>query len=260
MKKTLLIGKLDDAAKEIGDCLSEKCQVLLCSEDEDIIRGMVETEKPDLIVTYFSGSAVFARDMFTLLMPFKIPLLGIGDASNEAELFINGYLSESWIRFLGKPAAPKDILRCVGELFGEKPVGSGSGDSVGAETNGIHTNKKILLVDDSPAFVRAMQAVLSTRYHVTFATSGAQAIAAIAKSKPDLILLDYEMPVCDGKMTLQMLRAEEDMKDIPVIFLTGISDARHVSDVIGLHPQGYLLKPCSDEMIFSAIEKVLSAS
>lgn len=246
MKKTILIGKYDDATKEIGNYLSRQCQVMLCSEEQEIIERMIQTEKPDLIVVLLSGSAVFAREMFAFLLPKGIPLLGIGNEKDKAELIINGYLfDESKVRFISKPAAPDAIfenLRALG-IEGDNQCG------VNAPT--------ILLVDDSPTFLRVMQAMLSKKYKVAFATSGTQAIVSVAKNKPDLILLDYEMPVCDGKMTLEMLRSDNDMKDIPVVFLTGISDARHVSQVVDLHPQGYLLKPCSEEIVFSTIEKVL---
>ncbi len=251
MKKVLLIGTFDSAVKEIGDCLAGQFQVQPCAEEEEAMQGMLQTGTFDWIVISLSGSAIAARQKFTVLRQSKIPLLGIGDASQETELFISGFLSESDVRFLRRPASPTDVTRCAKELgvWEEDKAGTGSGAGTGTGT--------ILLVDDSPEFLRTMEAMLSDTYKVAFATSGAQALVAIGKSKPDLILLDYEMPVCDGKMTLEMIRSEEDMKDIPVIFLTGISDARHVRAVKRLHPQGYLLKPCSKEMLLSAIEKVL---
>lgn len=48
----------------------------------------------------------------------------------------------------------------------------------------------------------------------------------------DLIFLDYEMPICDGKMTLEMIRELEESKDIPVVFLTGVSDKEHIAAVL----------------------------
>jgi len=103
-----------------------------------------------------------------------------------------------------------------------------------------------------------MQAMLSKKYRVTFASSGTQAIVAVGRAKPDVILLDYDMPVCDGKMTLQMLRSEEETKDIPVIFLTGLADSEHVREVLALRPQGYLLKPPDEATIFARLEEVLA--
>ena len=82
-------------------------------------------------------------------------------------------------------------------------------------------------------------------------------MTAIGKKRPDLILLDYEMPVCDGKQTLEMIRADEDLRDIPVLFLTGVSDRAHIEAVLDLKPAGYMLKPPIREKIVEAIEKAL---
>ena len=74
------------------------------------------------------------------------------------------------------------------------------------------------------------------------AESGVAAIRTITLNRPDLILLDYEMPVCDGKQTLEMLRLEKSFADIPVIFLTGRGDPEVVKQLLALKPAGYLLK------------------
>ena len=65
---------------------------------------------------------------------------------------------------------------------------------------------------------------------------------AITAKKGDLVLLDYEMPVCDGKQTLEMLRSEKAFADITVIFLTGRRDPQSMIQVMPLKPAGYLLK------------------
>ena len=60
--------------------------------------------------------------------------------------------------------------------------------------------------------------------------------------KPDLVLLDYEMPVCDGKQVLEMIRSEDIFAGIPVIFLTGRTDPETVRKLVSLKPDGYLAK------------------
>ncbi len=258
MKKILLIGKYDDVAREIKNSLAGEYLVRLCSAEQDFIKGMLEAEPHDLIIVSLSGSAVFAREMFSFLRTYQIPILGLGSESDEAELFINSLLTDSNVRFLRKPAKMEDILKYVRILNGEEEEQNAhevSGDT--GKDVGQAGNATILLIDDSRGFVRFMHTILSKKYKVTFATSAAQAFVSIGRNKPDLILLDYEMPICDGRKMLQMLRAEEDMKDIPVVFLTGISGASHVSKVVELHPEGYLLKPCSEETVFDMIAKVL---
>ena len=80
---------------------------------------------------------------------------------------------------------------------------------------------------------------------------------SIGKKRPDLILLDYEMPVCDGRQTLEMIRADDEISDIPVIFLTGVNDREHIEPILALRPAGYLLKPPVQERILEAIKKAL---
>ena len=79
------------------------------------------------------------------------------------------------------------------------------------------------------------------------------------KQRPDVILLDYEMPVCDGRQTLEMIRADEEMKDIPVIFLTGVNDRENIQAVLRLRPAGYLLKPAVPERRIETIEKAAAS-
>ena len=101
---------------------------------------------------------------------------------------------------------------------------------------------KILVVDDSMTIREGMKQLLSEDYEVSSAESGVAAIRTNTLNRPDLILLDYEMPVCDGRQTLEMLRSEKAFEDIPVIFLTGRRDPESMIKVMPLKPAGYLLK------------------
>lgn len=102
--------------------------------------------------------------------------------------------------------------------------------------------RKVLLVDDSAMVRETIRELLREDYEISVAESGIAAIRAITLSKPDLVLLDYQMPVVDGHQTLQMLRQESDLADVPVIFLTGSDDPDSVRKLVALKPQGYLLK------------------
>lgn len=109
----------------------------------------------------------------------------------------------------------------------------------------VHQKKKVLVVDDSEFMLKTMHDLLADDYEVIVAKSGLSAIRGITLERPDLILLDYEMPVCDGSQVLEMIRAEKDFKDIPVIFLTSRVDRESVRKVIELKPEGYLSKSLS---------------
>lgn len=107
--------------------------------------------------------------------------------------------------------------------------------------------KRILVVDDSEFMRSRIVKLLSADYDLIEAESSISAIREITVSRPNLILLDYEMPVCDGRQALEMIRSDKAIADIPVIFLTGKGDLESVQKVMALKPDGYLLKKMPDE-------------
>ena len=117
--------------------------------------------------------------------------------------------------------------------------------------------KTVLVVDDNPILLRSMNGILSSHYDVMLANSGTKAMTMIGQQVPDVVFLDCEMPVCDGKMTYKMLKDLDEMKDVPIVFLTGINDASYIQDALKLQPAGYLLKPASKDRIFETLRRVL---
>ncbi len=113
---------------------------------------------------------------------------------------------------------------------------------------------KVLVVDDSMTIREGIRRLLGDDYEVCAVQSGISAFRAITLDKPDLILLDYEMPVCDGMHVLEMLRSEKEFADVPVIFLTSRDDPESVKKVLALKPDGYLLKYLKPVQIRERIE------
>lgn len=122
------------------------------------------------------------------------------------------------------------------------------------ETQEAAHRPKILVVDDSLTIRESIRRLLKEDYDVTAAESGVAAIRSITLNQPDLVLLDYEMPIVDGKQTLEMLRSERSFEDIPVIFLTGRRDTATMIQVMPLKPAGYLLKDSKPESIKQEID------
>lgn len=114
--------------------------------------------------------------------------------------------------------------------------------------------KNILLIDDDLTYLKTMQEWLSMKYNITITKSGMQAITYITNHTPDLILLDYEMPITTGPQVMEMLRSEPNSANIPIIFLTGRSDRESVMTVMALKPQGYMLKSMTKEQILETID------
>ncbi len=257
MKKILLIGKLNSVVNETNKFLSQHFHVQLCSENAAVLEGMLKIVNPDLVMISLIGAYDIDTSIFFMLSDRynHIPVLTIG-TKEESSSFFKYYADgqfENLIRPVENTAIFEAVLRRLGidreELLKESE-----------EEQKEHTAKKrILVVDDNGTALRTMKAMLEDHYEVALAVSGAQAMTSIGKKRPDLILLDYEMPVCDGKMTLEMIRAEEDMKDIPVIFLTAVNDRANIEAVLKLKPAGYFLKPAVKDRMIAEIEKILEA-
>ncbi|TPD54217.1 MAG: response regulator transcription factor [Thalassolituus maritimus] len=120
-----------------------------------------------------------------------------------------------------------------------------------ATTSGTTASGTILIVDDTPESLAFMnEALAGAGYTVLVAMDGEQALNIARLMTPDLILMDGVMPRMDGFETCRALKASPDSEDVPVIFLTGLSDS---SDVLkGLEAGGvdYLTKPVNlDEML-----------
>ena len=103
---------------------------------------------------------------------------------------------------------------------------------------------RVLLADDSPTIRAVMGGELDRLGHdVLSATDGHEALAVLRTQRPDVALLDIEMPGLDGLGVLRAMRAEEELANIPVVFLTGRVSAEDVSRGLREGAHDYLRKP-----------------
>ncbi|MDQ7785765.1 MAG: SpoIIE family protein phosphatase [Desulfomonilaceae bacterium] len=102
---------------------------------------------------------------------------------------------------------------------------------------------KVLVVEDHPISRKLLQTMLSKNYQAIAASSGPEAIDLSAKEKPDLILLDIDMPGMDGFQTLEILKREVIGPSVPVIFLTAREDTGSKEQGLEAGAVDYLTKP-----------------
>lgn len=117
--------------------------------------------------------------------------------------------------------------------------------------NAVETPRDIvLLVDDSPESLSFLtEALEESGYSVLIATSGASAMSIVDRITPDLILLDAVMPGMDGFETCGRLKAHGAVAQVPVIFMTGLTETEHVVRALGAGGVDYLTKPINvDEL------------
>jgi DNA-binding response OmpR family regulator len=118
---------------------------------------------------------------------------------------------------------------------------------------------KILSVDDSKAVRTLLSKVLSPfACELSEATNGEEGLAVAARERPDLIILDYNMPVMDGVSMLQRLREHEAIRHIPVIMLTTESSAEMIATIARLGVHDYLTKPFNEKLLLTKVSRVVS--
>lgn len=117
--------------------------------------------------------------------------------------------------------------------------------------------KHVLVVDDNTMMLKLIKEYLHEKYDVATAVSGKIALKFLERKKTNLILLDYEMPGENGPAVLEQLRASDATKDIPVVFLTGVTEREKIQEALLLKPRSYLLKPINREKLLSTIEKII---
>ena len=103
---------------------------------------------------------------------------------------------------------------------------------------------KILVIDDEPDLVSTIQCRLEwCKFVVATAGNGEDGLKKAAKEKPDLILLDIDMPGMDGHEVLERLRNRPDLRDIPVIMCTALCEAEDIAKASSYGIVDYIAKP-----------------
>ncbi|MBQ2706064.1 MAG: response regulator [Agathobacter sp.] len=204
------------------NAVKEDITALLMYTDEDMIKKQ--------------QALVFMRDK---AVEEDMPVFAIGDVNELAEIR-NLVPKQLLKKEFQRPIDVKEVVASLDEYI---------------KNNGKHTKKKILVVDDSGVMLRNVKGWLEDYYQVSLANSGTMAIKYLSTNRPDLVLLDYEMPVINGKQVLEMIRSESEFSSIPVMFLTSKNDKETITQVLGLKPEGYILKSTKPEQIIQMINE-----
>ena len=119
---------------------------------------------------------------------------------------------------------------------------------------------RILVVDDEVDIVSTIEFRLkSCEFDVITANNGQDGMETATKEKPDLILLDINMPIMDGHEMLERVRSHPDLKGTPVIMLTAYSDRGDITKVADLGISDYITKPFDFSELMEKISSALDS-
>ena len=115
----------------------------------------------------------------------------------------------------------------------------------------------VMIIDDVKTNIDILVETFHQDYEVSVAMDGKAALEVIAEDKPDLILLDIMMPEMDGYEVCKRLKAAESTKNIPVIFITAMTEERDEAKGLALGAVDYITKPFSPELVKSRVRNQL---
>jgi DNA-binding response OmpR family regulator len=127
------------------------------------------------------------------------------------------------------------------------------------EMQGGHMGCSVLIVDDEPNIVRSLEfLMMKAGYDVRVARDGEQALAEIAKTQPDLVLLDAMMPKRDGFDVCQTIRTNPRWSSVRVIMLTAKGRDIEREKGLAMGADDYITKPFSTKEVVAQVEKILA--
>jgi DNA-binding response OmpR family regulator len=119
--------------------------------------------------------------------------------------------------------------------------------------------KRVVCIEDEPEMIDLVRLILGRKgFHVIGANGGIEGIEAVRRERPDLVLLDLMMPDMDGWEVYQQMKADPDLRAIPVVVVT--AKAQSIDKVLGLHiakVDDYITKPFGPQELLESVEKIL---
>ncbi|MCR5690775.1 MAG: response regulator [Eubacterium sp.] len=267
--KILIIGRNRKIAADLRERIKEdrKYSVIRCKASKEELFNVVPVEMPHVIIICLQDETRESVKMFNLLKDCintgRVTIMVVA-RDDDKSLFMK-YTSLERIYFLSRPVSMFALYEKLGEVDEElSKVKNLSSlmmtEFVNPNVSNDDERRSVLVIDDDPQQLARIKANLKEFYHVSLVRSGEAAFHYLTKKTPDIILLDYMMPEMDGPEVMRQLKESEEYCDIPVIFLTGMTERDKVVDtLVNLKPQGYIVKPAKKVDIVTKIIEVMDA-
>lgn len=284
MKRILFVTDFNDTAHCIQEAMLSRYQVQLCSmKNAEDVSHMIRMFRPDMVVVFISCYQNISSKLFYILtiVHAAIPIITIG--KKEDTMQYEMLYSKTQYTHLYRPIKNRDIMKCIADRLHIMEDENAEHKDISDISNYIENEDKIknktdiwddaeldneadadkrkhiLLVDNDDEIYNNMKSIIGDRYRVSVAGTELQAMCMLEKDRPDMMFLSYEMPLCEGRIMLEMIRSDEELRKLPVVFLTKIAEKRNIASIIRLKPAGCILKPLDKEIVTRIIEKCMDA-
>jgi len=146
--------------------------------------------------------------------------------------------------YLAKPVSKDKLVNKLQEVYQQKATKA--------------DKKTILMIDDDMSYLKQLNNMLSESYNVIMINSAKLALNYLLNHTPDVILLDYQMPLYNGANVMNMIQKNNNRTPIPIIILSGTLNRAALQECYAYNPFAYLVKPVSKDTLIEHIEKALA--
>lgn len=241
MAERILVIDDDIVNLKIAEHVLEKDYNVTCAksgmEGIDILKSNdIDLVLLDLYMPEMNGMDVLAkiREDASISAVKVVILTSSGMKTDVTEAIQLGALD-----FIKKPFFPTEFLDRIKKVLN------------------IAKKDNILVVDDDKMNLAIVHKMLGIRYDVTCVSSGMDAISYLNNNVPDMILLDLHMPEMNGLEVLEKIREQDNLSDIPVVFLTADNDRKTEIDIFKAGAMDFIQKPFIAEVVIQRISRIL---
>ena len=226
--------------------------------DSSVMLGeLIDIMKPSAVIVSLFGQSEQLKQLIGCLGDKypgqKVLVYGTQDDISHAADFLH-----KSFRIMTGPVTPDDVISECEKLLSGCAVPESISDAEEMQSEEpVKSRKRVMVVDDNQIMLRSIRDLIKDRYDTSMAVSGAQAFALLEKKDFDLLLLDYKMPELDGIEVYGRLKNSEKYKNLPVIFLTAASSNKEIIEILGLAPEGFILKPPEKESLLKKIDEII---
>ncbi|MCR4605199.1 MAG: response regulator [Eubacterium sp.] len=265
--RILVTGKNRKIATDLCEHLESDRGYLTvkCQPNKNALFDVILAELPSVIIICLGDETMDTIKSYDVLSDAsrRGNCTTIVVANEEDEKFFKKHSELSKVYFLSRPvpllSLYEMLIKIEEELENEKEESLSLFREYENENGEMGFKRKhILVVDDDTEQLVNIKEQLKEFYDVTPVKSGEAAFKFLFKNIPDLILLDYLMPEQDGPEVLRKMQTIKEYAEIPVIFLTGVTEKSAVLQTLTeLRPQGYIVKPAKkSELVAKIIEAI----
>ena len=220
---------------------------------------LLEKVIPDLILLDINMPGVDGYETLKILKENEnhagIPVVYLSGRVDEDSI-IKG-LSLGAVDHITKPYEPKNLLAVISKhlypIIHEYDLHIDDDKNV----NRVNRQHSILAVDDSPSMLRSIHFALRNKYKVHTLQKPENLAKVIQTLKPDLFLLDYNMPQINGFELVKIIQDFDDFRYTPIIFLTSENTPDHINEALNLGASDYILKPFNPNKLRDKIIRCL---